>query len=106
MRPKQIKPCCKKFRRVVGKYIDVTVDTDSTLRLTANLLFSMESLETLDPSAMRELGVMLENFLNRKVVLEHVFFDRSLGSCTFGEADLSTEIHRVHAKVRELGGLP
>ena len=100
-----LKPCCNKFPKVANNYIDTVFHDDYRLRMLANLLLCAKDQDCFDMESLEEIALFIEEFINRKIVREHYFFGRTLKTCTFDDADLSAEIHRVHAKMKQSEGL-
>lgn len=104
MKATELKPCCALFRERAREYQDLAADLDRGARMVANLILSADS-EQFDFGQLTEIGYYFENFLNRKLVHEHVFFGRHAGDCTLSDAELSGEIQRVFATIpKSIGG--
>lgn len=84
-------------------YLDLSADEDFSLRLIANLLSLLGGEETLSSKDSHSLSALLIHYLNRKIVREHVFFDRPLFECTFTEESIRRECHRVRVATKLCG---
>lgn len=96
-----LKPCCSKFSRIASQYIDIVCHDDYRLRMIANLLHCAKDQDIFDMESLEEIALLIEEFVNKKIVREHYFFGRTLRPCLFNDADLSAELHRVHATMKE-----
>ncbi len=92
-----MKVCCAKFKTIAVKYSDCAFVEDDRLRLLAELLVRVEGY-SLEPEELRGVGHEMLHYLNRKVLLEHYVFQRSLRSCTFDDIDARTELSRISSR--------
>ena len=95
------KPCCKKFENFTTEYVDLVLDDDDRLRLLSELLMRVQvDVLPLTNTDLRSVAHEIDQDLNRKVVREHVLFNRTLQRCSFGDAEIKIEIARIKESVR------
>ena len=101
MKNKAYKPCCKKFKKIAVRYCDFVSNDDYALRMLAELL--LRSTDDFPPEGrdLRTIGHQIEQYLNRKVVLESWLFNRSLCLCSFDDAEIKIEKLKVQKKLFE-----
>jgi hypothetical protein len=76
-------------------YLDFSASSDKQLQLLADLLMAQTQDGTL-----AEVGFVIDRYLQKKVVREHVFWGRDLRSCTLSEWEKKAEIYRIRHFLR------
>lgn len=70
------------------QYTDISSNEDSKLRIIANLLMQSESF--LEVKDTKELGHYINDYLDKKCLIDHFFWNRSLISCKFSEVEIKS----------------
>ena len=99
MSEKTYKPCCKKFEQLAVRYCDFVSNEDHSLKMLSELLLRVTDDIPLDGRELRTIAHQIEQYLNRKNVLENWLFDRPLCLCSFDETDTKMELIRVSHKM-------
>jgi len=92
-----LSPCCKEFRKRAIAYIDLSVSEDDALRTFASLLWKMEREEVLEARDASSIAFMMEQYLKKKLILEHVFLGRTLQTYDIDKTTLKHETARIRA---------
>jgi len=67
-------------------YIDSSSKNDETLLLIANLL--AQTGQPLEADDVRRVGDLIRDYLNKKILIDHYFWDRSLRLCMLSEREI------------------
>lgn len=94
-----MKECCKDFKKVALNYLDLSVEIDMPLQLLVSFLYRITDENPLEVQDFRSIAKIIEIFLNKKLVLEHEFFGRSIHSATFDEIELEAEKFKIQQKI-------
>lgn len=63
------------------------------MKLISSLLLKVN--DSLEESELQALGEVMFSYLNNKIVLDHVFWDRPLTLCGFDDEELEQAIIRI-----------
>jgi hypothetical protein len=92
---------CERCRAIGGNYTDEVRELDDELSLVAELSLACGNPETPTPELMESLGGLIARQLDRRVILQHYFFGRTLHSRALGPAFLKGELARLRATWEE-----
>ncbi len=84
---------CIPIERNILQYCDLASDEDMKMRLVAALL--LQTKYELAVDKVIEVGKLLDDYLNKKLVIDHHFWKRSLASSTLSVPELKAELSRL-----------
>jgi hypothetical protein len=77
-------------------YSDLSLDNDHHLKLISSLL--LNSQDALDVKDTKTLGLYLLKYLNKKIVLDYYFWQRSYGLYNIGEEEIKNVLGEIKNK--------
>lgn len=86
--------------KLAFKFLDASVKDDSDLRLLGNFLRSCD-YELLDRESLQAIGFKIIEYLDLKIVREHVFWNRPLTSYSGSEKDLKVALYAVREMLKD-----
>jgi hypothetical protein len=74
------------FRSKCIKYSDLSSDNDEHLQLISSLLLKVD--DVLEIKDAKTLGYYLDSYLNKKIILDHCFWERGVELCNLDEEEI------------------
>ena len=82
------------------KFLDASVKDDSELRLLGNFLRACD-YGLLDEESLQAIGFKITEYLDLKIVREHVFWNRPLTSYSGSEKDLKVALYAIREMLKD-----
>ena len=98
--PESLKSCCKKFERRARACIDLVSSHDESLRFVSSLLWKMDYTEIIEIKDAHSLAFAIEDYLNRKQLIDHVFLNRTLPEQVLESIGFREETKRIRNILR------
>ena len=84
------------------EFLDASVENEYYIKSAIAVLDRTDGDTPLERDQANSLSFLLERFLNRKILLEHVFAGRTLHNCTLSDIDKHGEISIVKRKLNAI----
>lgn len=94
-----MKKSTKPDGRTAMKFLDASVKDDSDLRLLGNLLKAC-SHNLLDDSSLQDIGFKIIEYLDLKIVKDHIFWGRPLTTFSGSEKELKIALYATKLNCR------
>ena len=83
----------KNFKSKCVKYSDLSSDNDHQLQLISSLLLKVT--DALEIKEARTLGQFLDNYINKKIILDHFFWMRSVNLCNLNDEEIESLVIEI-----------
>ncbi|MDD4976432.1 MAG: hypothetical protein PHY93_18890 [Bacteriovorax sp.] len=81
------------FKTKCIKYSDLSSDNDHQLQLISSLLLKVD--DVLEIKEAKTLGYYLDSYLNKKIIIDHCFWDRGVELCNLDDEEIESLIIEV-----------
>lgn len=95
----RLKPCCENYNGIALRYLDQSCFLEKDLEMIASLCCGVTATEMVDNDTISAVGYYLKQHLEKRRILEHFFFDRTLGDLALNEIEVAAALTVLHAKV-------
>ena len=94
-----LKPCCENYNGIALRYLDQSCFLEKDLEMIASLCCGVTETEMVDNDTISAVGYYMKQYLEKRRILEHFFFDRTLGDVALNEIEVAAALTVLHAKV-------
>lgn len=85
-----------KLKTTCAKYSDLSSDNDHHLQLISSLLLKVS--DVLEVKEARTLGLYLDTYLNKKIILDHFFWMRGVELCNLNDEEIEKMVLDIKNK--------
>ncbi|MDD4976635.1 MAG: hypothetical protein PHY93_19925 [Bacteriovorax sp.] len=81
------------------KYADFSHSGDRQLKLISSMLLKIQG--RLEEDELHSLGEFIISYFNKKILLDHVFWERSVDLCHLNDEEIENEIIQIRNNLCE-----
>jgi hypothetical protein len=95
-----MKKCCNGLDKIAIRFVDISSQDDSDLRLLGNMLRACNN-DLLESESLQVIGFKIIEYLNRKILKDHLFWGRPLTSYSGSDKELKIDLHSLRELLKD-----